>query len=340
MINMIDGLTFDDVLLLPKYSEVKSRSNIDISVELSKGIKLKFPLIPSNMKTITGMRMAETIYNAGSVAILHRFMSWEDTLKCIKDVGNLKNGYNHIGFSVGVKEYDYNNVDCFADHRVKILCVDVAHGDSKQCVEMTKYIAKKYPHIFLISGNVATGDGAKRLWEAGADCVKCGVGPGSICSTRVETGNGSPQLTALEDCARAKYITEATHKKYIMSDGGTKNAGDCVKALCFTDIIMAGNLFSGSEETPGEILSIDGKQYKNYVGSSTYKTNHIEGVASIVAKKGNVQDIIDKLCEGIKSGMSYQGVSNLVDLKKDPKFVRISSAGLIESHPHDVLVVK
>jgi IMP dehydrogenase/GMP reductase len=228
-------------------------------------------------------------------------------------------------------------------------------------------ISNKYPQILLIAGNVATGSAAKRLWQVGADIVKVGVGPGSLCTTRIETGNGVPQLTALMDVYTAKKDLEKelynkTAKKtnniewlttdqlaqsniikirklMIMADGGIKSAGDIVKALCFADLVMIGNMFAGTEESPGTTIIRDGIAYKEYVGSSTHKTNHIEGVEAIVPYKGKFTDILTKILEGIKSGCSYQGVSSLLELREDPQFIRITNAGLKESNHHDVRVI-
>lgn len=366
-----EGLTYDDVLLEPKFSTVESRSKVNLSVKLSKKISFKMPIIPANMKTVTGFEMAKFIADNGGLAILHRFMPIEDQLDILNDfmlmTGEEEIDYvNHVGFSVGVKKENIKDVDDLVGLGAKIICIDIAHGDSKLGVEMTKYIADKYPEVFLISGNVATGEGAKRLWKAGADAVKCGIGPGSLCSTRIETGNGVPQLSALidvfsmknklttstfksnltcsdyysEESESIKYDPEINRDIFIIADGGIKNAGDCVKALCFADMVMAGNLFAGTDEAPGEIQEINGKKYKSYNGSSTHKSNRIEGVEALVPYKGSSKNILTKLIEGIQSGCSYQGVDNLNDLKKDPVFIKITNAGLKESHPHDVKIVE
>jgi IMP dehydrogenase len=247
---------------------------------------------------------------------------------------------NSIGFSVGVKDEYKDHVRRFSDYGYKIFCIDIAHGDSDRGVDMTTWIRTHYPETLIISGNVATGEGAKRLWNAGADVVKVGVGPGSLCTTRIETGNGVPQLTALIDVAKARLEQEDAHDQhpyYIISDGGIKNAGDMVKALCFSDMVMAGNVFAGSKETPGTVLSIMGKTYKEYKGSSTHKTNHVEGVAAIVPTKGSFNSILNKLLEGLRSGCSYQGAHKLIELQDNPEFVRITNAGLVESHPHNIM---
>lgn len=340
-----DGLTFDDVLLVPQHSEIGSRSKIDVSVNLRE-FKFSNPIIPANMKTVCDVKMAEFIAFNGGLAILHRFMPIEEQYEACYHLSNLfglpykKNG-NAFGVSVGVKNEDKEAVLKFLNLGVKIVCIDIAHGDSTQCIEMIKYIKRNAPSMLIIAGNVATGEAATRLWNAGANVVKVGVGPGSLCTTRVETGNGVPQLTALMDVAEARsnMMRDDKNRGYnyqIIADGGIKSAGDIVKALCFADMVMAGNLFAGCDEAPGNILNVNGRTYKEYVGSSTHKTNHIEGVAAMVPYKGPVSGVLTKLIEGLQSGCSYQGCSRLAELRDNPQFIKISNSGLVESHPHDV----
>jgi IMP dehydrogenase/GMP reductase len=344
-----EGLTYDDVLLVPQHSTVKSRSKIDISVRFGRGHKYQYqhPIIPANMKTITGKEMAEVVAQSGGLAILHRFMPVEEQLQTVEYLVN-HYGSKHVAVSVGVQNSDKTNIRKFIDLGVDIFCIDIAHGDSQHCEEMVAFIADADKHNTIIAGNVATGRGAERLWKAGATAVKVGVGPGSLCTTRIETGNGVPQLTALMDVAQSRQEMLANPYKsfnlladkpmQIIADGGIKNAGDVVKALCFADMVMVGNLFAGCVETPGQVLSINGQSFKEYVGSSTHKTNHVEGVAAIVSAKGRFQDVLTKLLEGLRSGCSYQGANNLVELRDNPEFIRITNAGLRESHPHDVIL--
>lgn len=341
-----EALAFDDVMLSPQYSEIESRSMVDVSVKLPKGFVLKHPIIPSNMSSITEYNMAEAIYKTGGLAILHRFMPLEKQFEILEDLQN-RYSYtmNHVGVSVGVKEEDRGVVDEFVSRGVKIICIDVAHGDHKLCVEMCQYISKNYSEVLLIAGNVATGSGAWRLWEAGADIVKTNVGSGSICSTRIETGNGIPQLTTLMGVAQAKkgfMSLEHDFGKQIafISDGGCKMTGDVVKALCFADLVMTGNFFAGCAETPGNIKYINGKRYKEYSGSSTHKTKHVEGVKAHVEVKGSANEVLEKMLDGIRSGCSYQGAANLSELKENAEFIKITGAGMRESHPHDVIILK
>jgi IMP dehydrogenase len=348
-----EGLTFDDVLLVPQHSEIGSRSDVDLSFKFSKpgfNTELANPIIPANMSTVTGWQMAEAVYKNRGLALVHRFMDPDEQITILTnmDAEYGRQVWMHVGLSVGVKPSDREIVDLFVSKGAEIICIDIAHGDSKQCMEMTNWISNKYPEVLLIAGNVATGEGARRLWKAGADIVKVGVGPGSLCTTRIETGNGVPQLSAIMDVAetqRQLRELERTHtypheKKRtfpFISDGGIKHVGDIVKALCFADLVMIGNMFAGCEETPGKIIVKDGISVKEYVGSSTHKANHIEGIAAFVPYKGKFDDILIKMTEGLQSGCSYQGVSNLTDLKDNPVFIRITSNGLKESHPHDVI---
>jgi IMP dehydrogenase len=347
MMRIREGLTFDDVLMVPQYSEVPSRSDVDLTVKWGN-LKFKHPIIPANMKTITGFEMAFEVCKSGGLAILHRFMPIEDQLAISKSIID-SFGNQNFAVSIGVKEEDWKNFPRFMEEDVLIYCIDIAHGDSKQCIQMIKDIKSTFSQAVVIAGNVATKNGARRLWDAGADVVKVGVGPGSLCTTRIETGCGVPQLTALMDVAEAQaelvalektrtYPNEKRKTYPFIADGGIKKSGDIVKALAFADMVMVGNVFAGAEETPGEVVQMGGKTFKHYVGSSTHKTNHVEGVAAMVATKGKFADILTKLIEGVRSGCSYNGAINLAELRDNPEFIRITNAGLVESHPHDVIL--
>ena len=339
-----EGLTFDDVMLIPQHSKVKSRSTIDTSVNLGR-YKYRHPIIPANMQTITGLSMAWSVVASGGLAILHRFMPIEEQINIVEDITDQINNHN-IAVSVGVKPNDREYVSRFAEVDVNIFCIDIAHGDSEHCLEMVRWIKSQLPNSMVIAGNVCTGEGARRLWQAGADVVKAGVGSGSLCTTRIETGNGVPQLTALMDIADAqRQIRELEQTKLgskrtfpFISDGGVKCIGDIVKSLCFADMVMTGNMFAGCLETPAPVREIGGISYKEYVGSSTHKTNHVEGVSALVPCKGTYDSILTKMLEGLKSGCSYQGAENLTELKDNPAFIRITNSGLIESHPHNVII--
>lgn len=328
------GITFSDVLLVPQYSKVKTRSYVDLSVKIDCGTNKQFifnhPIIPANMKTIIGEQMANEVVASAGLALLHRFCSVEEQLDLINKLDK-----NYVGVSIGVKEQDYQNVKRFVQSGVKIICIDVAHGDSEMCADMCKYISGNYPQILLIAGNVSTASGAKRLWESGADVVKVGQGNGSLCSTRIESAHGVPQFSALmsiRDCKQQYFGPD----KYIIADGGMAAAGDLGKALCFSNMVMTGNLLAGSISCPGETVTKEGKLYKKYSGSSTHKSRNIEGVSSYIPVKAEFPVLLEKLTDGLRSCCSYQGVSNLDELKENPVFMKITRAAWIESKPHDL----
>lgn len=346
------GLTFDDVLLVPKHSTIKSRKvearDINTSVDLGKGIHLDIPIVSANMKNVTEHQMANALGEMGGLPILHRFCSIAENIKQFKNTLPWD-----VACSVGISHEDKERAATVVGEGCSALCVDVAHGDHALVMDVVEYLAKTYPDVLLIAGNVATGTGAMRLYNAGADVIKVGIGPGSLCTTRIETGNGVPQMTALEDvftascygqrdydadpltCLSLKRVYEKNRKFKIIADGGIRNGGDIAKALCFSDAVMLGSVLAGTNEAPGKIVTMsDGSSHKEYEGSSTHKTNNVEGVKALVPCKGPVKDIINKLLGGLRSGLSYQGSKNLEALKINPEFVQVTNAGLIESHPH------
>lgn len=337
------GLTFNDVLILPRHSKVKSRSEVDLSVTLNKGFKFSTPFIPANMASITELEMAKLQYQNKNLALLHRFTDLTTQIEWVKEIKTWGlDVFRYVGFSVGVKESDYNTVDIFASMGVQIICVDVAHADSEQCIKFVERIAKEYPDILLIAGTVATGEGATKLWKAKADIVRCGLGNGSICLTRVKSLIGVPQLTALSWCHEAQKKATKNLKRpcYLIGDGGMSTPGHTSAALSMCDLIISGNLFSGCTETPGDyIIESENKLYKSYRGSSTHKSTYREGVEAYVEAKGSAQEVLDKLSQGVKSSLSYQGVTNLPDFRSVVQFIRITNAGLVESGAHDLAKV-
>jgi len=333
-----ESLTFDDLLILPKYSTIKSRSEVDISVKLSKDIFTSLPFIPANMADITGEKMMRKMYELKSLSLLHRFLPIDDQFNIIKNISNLENIFNYAGVSVGVKQEDYINVKVFVSFGVKIICIDVAHLDSILGMQMIEHIHTNYPDILLIAGNVATGSAAVRAWRVGADIVKVGIGASGICSTRLETGIGVAQLSALMDVyeAKVKLQKELNRELFFISDGGHKKSADIVKSLCFADLVMLGGMFSGVDEAEGIIINTGDEIYKSYSGSSTHKSHRVEGVKGIVKSKGPIDAVLKTLSEGLQSGCSYQNCRNLDELKEDPEFVKISHSGLAENNIYGV----
>lgn len=340
--NISEGLCFDDVLLAPKYSDLSSRSEVDLSVKLNKGFEFKLPFVPSNMRTISELAMVKLMFSHRSLGIFHRFTDIETQLGWLEEVkGWGSDSLFYTGFSVGVKEADYRNVRKFVENGAKILLIDIAHGYSKHCMDMTRFIAKEYPNVLLIAGNVSDGEGMAALNYSGADLIKIGIGAGGICTTRIQSGCGTPSITSLDDCHTVrKQIEKDTGKKiYLMNDGGCKSPGDVAKSLVFADMCMIGGLISATDECPGDILEINEIKYKSYVGSSTHRGAHTEGVEGLKKYKGPAEQVIKELSEGIKSACSYQGVRSLDELKVNARFIKISSAGIRESGAHDLDMV-
>ena len=346
---MEEALTFNDVLMEPRYSEITSRSLVSTKVKLKKpgfAVELQHPMIVANMKTLMSEEMADAIFASGGLGLMHRFTSIEEQI-AVPIALEQKHGkaiWNHIGMSIGIKSTDKEAVDHFVSKGTKVICIDIAHGDSAGCIEMCAWIHEKHPEVFLIAGNVATYEGTMRLFSAGADAVKVGVGAGSLCSTRIETGCGVPSLHAIQEGVEARdhYTNNLGYgeQRYIIADGGMKIVGDCCKALaCGADLLMCGNMFAGTDETPCPIQVIDGQSYKSYVGSSTHKTTHIEGVEAFVRAKGPMKDVLAKITDGIRSCCSYQGVDAIDKLRAVVKFVRITDHGWAESGAHDLAKV-
>lgn len=341
IINRSKGLTFDDVLLIPRYSEISSRKVPTLKTKITKNYEIDIPIITANMDTVTGREMACKIATLGGVGILHRFMSPEEQVEDVKFIQKFykENGIKlPIAASIGVKEEGKLRADLLANIGVEILTIDIAHGDSIMMMEVLEYVKNKYPKIDVIAGNVATADGVRRMIDRGADAVKVGIGPGSMCTTRIITGHGVPQLTAIGLC-----VSEA--KKYgvpVIADGGLKNSGDMVKALCAgANTCMVGSLVSGALETPGEVKG-GMKQYRGMASKAAQvswrgelpKGMAAEGVDTMIPCKGPVEYIIDELVGGIRSGMTYLGAYNIEQMEREALFMEMSSSGMYESKPH------
>ena len=471
-----EGVTFDDVLLVPKYSKVTSRSDTDLSTKLSKNISLNMPLISANMDTVTESSMAVTVAREGGIGIIHRFLTIQqqvnevlkvkrsgsiiienpytinseltikdafsimdekqvsgllvtdsnskiigilterdvlfespDSSKLVKelmtkdvvtaklgvdleqvkeilkhnrieklpivddnnhvkglitsqDISNLekypnaskdKKGRPLVGSAVGVKGDFMERSEALINAGADVLVVDIAHGHSENAINTVKNIKKAFPDCELIAGNVATAKGTEDLIKAGVDAVKVGVGSGSICITRVITGSGVPQLTAVFDCAEVGN----DHGIPIISDGGTRNSGDATKALAAgASSIMVGSILGGTDESPGSTITKNGKRFKIYRGMASLAASMgrrsketgtfeladdlndyvAEGVEAMVPYKGSVTEIITQITGGIRSGLSYCGASNIKQMQENAEFIKISRAGFAESQSHDV----
>lgn len=469
-----EGLTFDDVLLVPKYSNITSRSQTDLTTRLSRNISINIPFVSANMDTVTESSMAVAMARAGGIGIIHRFLTIKeqadevlrvkrsgsviienpylisqdksvldamnyatekdvsgllvvdsesrlvgimtdrdllfadpqstimesmtkdvisarpgvtlDTAKEIlhrhrieklpitdgsgrvmglitsKDITNTANfpnaskdgkGRPLVGAAVGVRGDFLERSEALLDAGADVLVVDIAHGHSENALNTIRTIKKAFPDGELIAGNVATADGARDLIRAGVDAVKVGVGSGSICITRVITGSGVPQLTAVMDCAKVGRDEDVP----IISDGGTRNSGDATKALASgASSIMVGSMLGGTDESPGTVLTKNGKRFKVYRGmaslaaslgrkskeaSQAFVDDELndyvaEGVEAMVPHKGTVVDILKQLTGGVRSGLSYCGAHTIPQMQANAEFIKMSRAGFAESQPHDV----
>ncbi|MDC0903027.1 IMP dehydrogenase [Pelagibacteraceae bacterium] len=347
-----EALTFDDVLLLPRYSKILP-SDTDISLDLAKNIKLKTPFLSSAMDTVTESSMAIAMAKSGGIGIIHRNL---DIKKQSEEILKVKNKNFLVGAAIGTSLEDLNRAKSLLRRGVDLIVIDTAHGHSEKVLKILDKVKKLNNNIPICVGNIATGEAAKRLYNSGASIIKVGIGPGSICTTRMVAGIGVPQITALMD------VSNSLKKKNIkvISDGGIKFSGDIAKALAAgADAIMMGSIFAGTEESPGKKFKIKNKYYKKYRGmgsigamsagsSNRYfqknykdKSKFVpEGVDGRVEYKGNVSKIIYQLKGGLRSSMGYVGAKRLKDIKKNAKFIKITKAGFYESMVHSVEMIE
>jgi len=364
------GLTFDDILLLPGFADF-SRSEISLETKLSKNIMLSIPLVSSPMDTVTESDMAISLGKLGGFGFIHRNLTVEDQAAEVKKV---RDAQVHVGAAVGASTGFEERVKALVAVGVEAILVDSAHGYAKNVMETIQFIKKNYPSVDVIGGSIATADGARALIKAGADGLRVGMGPGAICTTRVISGMGVPQVTAL------MQIIPIAKKAGIpvIADGGIKYSGDMVKALAVgAQTVMMGSFFASSTEAPGKKVTLSRDQvpsrfksilhqdvneyiFKEYRGMGSvaamkkgaeiksedefhgknYKDRVLvaEGVEGLVPVKGPVQNIVDQALGGIRSGLYYVGAKSLSELAEKAQFIQITQASLTESHPHDVLI--
>jgi IMP dehydrogenase len=345
------GLAYNDVLLVPRSSRVRSRNEVDLSTVIAAGISLSVPLLSANMDTVTGADMAIAMDRLGGIGVIGRFDAPEAQARTVQTVSDA--GARCIGV-IGVKDDALHRAELLLAAGSCGLHLDVAHAHSEHAIEVTETCKRRWPEVPLIVGTIATYEAAIDLYEAGADTVKVGIGAGSTCITRINTGSGVPQITAIMDVARAR--AERFPDRYVIADGGAANSGDIVKALAAgADAYMGGSLFAGADEAPGEIVEVDGTLFKHYNGSTSreeklrqlakYEAHkheryslHIEGVEAMTPARGPVADIVETLGAGIRSGLSYCGAFTIPELHERAEFIQISGAGYRESQAHDVLV--
>ena len=348
-----EALTFDDVLLTPKYSEILP-SEVTTNTSLSKNLNLKIPIISSAMDTVTESKMAIAIAKAGGIGVIHRNL---DIKSQISEINKVKSKKLLIGAAVGAGPLEYKRAEAILKANVDLIVVDTAHGHTKKVGEIIRKIKKlKSKKTTLCAGNIATTEAAKFLIKLGAEVIKVGIGPGSICTTRLVAGIGVPQLSAI--LAVRKGV--GRKKVSIIADGGIKFSGDISKALAAgADAVMIGSLFAGTNESPGKIIKKNGKLFKSFRGMGSigamnkgsadryFQTKQKdtskyvpEGVEGLVKYKGSVEKIIYRLIGGLKSSMGYLGKKKIINLRNKPKFVKITKAGFYESMVHNIDEVK
>ena len=353
MVLIKEALTFDDVTLAPKYSEVLP-SDVDTSIILTKFLKLKIPILSSAMDTVTESKMAIAISKLGGIGVIHRNL---EIKKQLQEIRKVKKQKLLVGAAVGAGPKEFKRAEAVLKENINMIVVDTAHGHTKKVSEIIKFIKKKKnKRTALCVGNIATPEAAKFLQKLGVDIIKVGIGPGSICTTRLVAGIGVPQLSAVLNVRNG--IKNKNVK--IISDGGIKYSGDLAKAFAAgADAVMIGSLFAGTDETPGKIIKMNGKLFKSFRGmgsvgamnkgsadryfqskqkdTSKYVPEGVEGLAKY---KGKVGEIIYKLIGGLRSSMGYLGSKQIKYLRKNPQFVKITKAGFYESMVHNVDIVK
>ena len=348
-----EALTFDDVTLAPRYSEVLP-SDVDTIIILSKNLTLKIPILSSAMDTVTESKMAIAIAKAGGIGVIHRNL---DIKKQIYEINKVKKKNLIVGAAVGAGPKEIKRAEAILKEKVDLIVVDTAHAHTKKVAEIIRKIKKKKSkHTTLCAGNIATTEAAKFLIKLGVDIIKVGIGPGSICTTRLVAGIGVPQLSAILEVKKGTK----NKKVSIISDGGIKFSGDIAKALAAgADAVMIGSLFAGTKETPGKLIKKNGQLYKNFRGMGSVgamnkgsaeryfqkiqqdTSKYVpEGVEGLVKYKGDLKNIIYKLIGGLKSSMGYLGSKKIINLRNKPKFLKITKAGFYESMVHNIDEIK
>jgi IMP dehydrogenase len=359
-----EGYTFDDLLLVPAYSEVVP-ADVCLKSRLSDRLVLKIPVVSAAMDTVTEYEMAKALALAGGLGFIHKNLSIDMQAEMVKAVKMCKgneesavdsNGMLLVGAAVSVSINTMDRVEALINAGVDVITVDSAHGHSKGVLNTIQEIRSRYPKLDIVGGNIVTAHAALALIEAGANIVKVGVGPGSICTTRVVSGVGVPQLSAVMDVVSVTKDLNVA----VIADGGIKLSGDIVKAIgAGADAVMLGGLLAGCEETPGDVLEVFGKKVKTYVGMGSLSAMQRgssdryfqggqkelkklvpEGIEATVPYKGAIADVLYQMMGGLRSGMGYCGAKDIESLKRDAQFVKITNAGLQESHPHDVSNIK
>ncbi|MBR1873135.1 MAG: IMP dehydrogenase [Bacteroidales bacterium] len=345
---MADALTFDDVLLVPSYSQVLPRE-VSLKTRFSRNISLDVPFVSAAMDTVTESAMAIALDREGGIGVIHKNM---DIASQAAQVALVHSQGSKVAAGAGITADILDRVGALVEAGVDAIVLDSAHGHSKGVIDALKAVKGAFPGVDVVVGNIATAPAARDLIAAGADGLKVGIGPGSICTTRIVAGVGVPQLTAISMVAVAACGSGVP----VIADGGLRYSGDIVKALAAGgDCVMCGSLFAGTDEAPGDVEEIDGRKWKSYRGMGSVDAMQAgsadryfqknakklvpEGVVARTPYKGSVSEVIYQLSGGLRSGMGYCGAPDIEALH-GASFVRISTNGVAENHPHDVVIAK
>ncbi len=336
-------ITFDDVLLKPKYSDIETRKDIDISSNI-RNLKVQLPIVSSPMDTVTESDMLIGMDKVGGLGIAHRYNTIAQQAKLVHIAHAA--GSKNIGGAVGVSGDYLNRAKSLVMAGANVICVDIAHGHHSLMKNALKCLRSSFDEtVYIIAGNVATLDGFNDLADWGADAVRVGIGGGSICSTRIQTGHGVPTLQSIIECAKSDRSAA------LIADGGIRTSGDVTKAIAAgADFVMLGSKLAGTEETPGEVLHVpemvNGKltysMHKVYRGMASVEaqvdwrghTSSVEGVSSTVPFRGKVEDVIQEIERGLRSGMSYSGSRSISEFQAKAEFVQQTASGQVESSTH------
>ena len=337
-----DTVCFDDVLLVPQCSDIDSRDEIDLTTSIG-GHKFRLPIVSSPMDTVTESNMAMSMFEKGGLGVIHRYNSSKEQCEIVREVAaqleeSSNVNINKISAAIGTSsDFEQRAIFLF-ECGVRIFCIDVAHGHHSLVEKSIKTLKDTFGDTATImAGNVATGQAFQDLSDWGADAIRVGIGGGSICSTRIQTGHGVPTLQSIFDCRDAGDAD-------LIADGGIKTAGDIVKALAAgADMVMLGSMLAGTTEAPGDVFeSNDNKKYKVYRGMASPEAQiawrgqarSLEGISTTIPYKGPVSEILFKLERNIKSGLSYTGARNLKELRTKASFIKQTTSGLSESRTH------
>ena len=328
--------TYDDVQLVPKYSEINSRQHVDISSYLTKDKKLKLPFIASPMDTVCETMMAVTLAEMGGIGCIHRFMSIEDQAAMISVLKQTNKSYLSMA-AIGANG-DYFERACeLSAAGVDLILIDVAHGHHKNVKDALSALKSRL-NTQIIAGNIATSQAALDLITWGADCLRVGIGGGSLCTTRIQTGFGIPNITTIMNVAEA--LQSNNFNIPIIADGGIRSSGDAAKAIAAgADTVMLGSMLAGTFESPGDIMSNGHKLYRGSASLQTkvahgQKERNVEGESTMIKYKGTVEKVIDRLTDGLRSSLSYAGAKDINEFHMKAEFVYVTQSGLKEATPH------